>query len=99
MCRFIFSKNILTETDEFLRTQLCRSLNVTLDDRAFAKAALPLRLGGLGVRTSSSLARPCWISSLNASQDLASALLPVRLRESFVAFVARESTSFCYLWS
>ena len=68
--------------------QQCKTLNVALDDRAFAKASLPLRLGGLGVRTFSSLAMPLWVSSLNASCDMSSALLPERLRESFLAFVS-----------
>ena len=79
---------ILEEIDSFLRSQLCKTLNVALDDRAFAKASLPLRLGGLGVRSSSSLAQPCWVSSLHDSQDLASALLPAPFREPFAALVS-----------
>ena len=90
--------DILSEIDSFLRGQLCKTLNISLDDRAFAKATLPLRLGGLGVRTSSSLVSPCWVSSLHASKDLARFLLPARLRESFSEFVSRIGSSFSALW-
>ena len=49
--------------------------NVQLDDQDWRQASLPVRFGGLGLRSVGSLALPCYLSSVNKSQVLVRAIL------------------------
>ena len=49
--------------------------NVDIDDAAWEQASLPLRLGGLGVRSVVALALPCHLASLHASLTLTQQIL------------------------
>src|SRR5882757_7151016 len=62
--------------DEALRTSLSKISNCCLSDDAWARASLPMRWGGLGVRSVSSLAVPAFLASSTASLSLVEALLP-----------------------
>ena len=66
----------LSKIDILLRTTTEGITNVHFDDRSWTQAALPVRFGGLGLRSISNLALPCFISSLNKSQPLITEILP-----------------------
>ena len=63
--------------DEALKTSLSKISNCDLSDDAWARASLPVRWGGLGVRSVSSLAVPAFLASSIASLPLIKALLPL----------------------
>ena len=71
-----------------LRESLQAVLNVTLDDRAWNVASLPVRLGGLGIRKASDLAVPTFLSSAYGSNAVAGTLLPESIAEKEYAFYA-----------
>jgi len=70
------SPDLLVQFDEILRGTLDRVLQVHLSDRDWSKATLPLRAGGLGIRSPSELALPAYAASIHASKDLINILLP-----------------------
>ena len=65
----------LERFDLMLRSSLQAVLNVTLNDRAWEVATLPVRLGGLGIRKASDLAVPTFLSSAFGSNAVAGTLL------------------------
>src|SRR5436190_1694920 len=89
----------LADIDSLLRAQLCGLFNIDLSERDFSKASLPLRFGGLGVRTASALAMPCRVSSLNATLECSTGLLPYRVHEAYARQVARETAALTDSWS
>jgi hypothetical protein len=58
--------------DASLRHTCEKALNISLDDRAWRQCSLPPRLGGIGIRAPSSLALPAFLSSVAATDQLAS---------------------------
>ena len=66
----------LRDIDEMVRSALTDVCNVTLDDSAWEQATLPLRHGGLGVRSVEKLALPCYIASLTAAAPLIATIIP-----------------------
>ena len=73
----------LSHRDDLLRETLETTINLRLTDRLFSKVTLPIPAGGLGVRSASELAFPCYLSSLAASEDMVKQILPERLHESY----------------
>ena len=67
--------------DSVLRDSLSATLNVDLDDQRWAQASLPVRWGGLGVRSITLLAPSAYMASAASTMELTSALLPARLRD------------------
>ena len=65
----------LRAIDDVVRLALSERLNVDLSDEAWAQASLPVRHGGLGVRSVQDLALPCFIASSIASRPLAGEIL------------------------
>ena len=53
----------LTKFDDILRKAICSIVNVNLSDDQWLQASLPVRLGGLGVRSVSSLAPSAFLAS------------------------------------
>jgi len=68
-------EDILANLDSTIRATAEKVTNVMLDDRAWTQASLPVRLGGLGLRSAQSIALPCYISSLTKSQELVRSIL------------------------
>ena len=66
----------LSRIDSTVRLTLQEVCNVALTDEAWEQAALPLRHGGLGVRSVQALALPSYVSSLSASAPLVSSICP-----------------------
>ena len=73
---------VLPLYDEVLRNSLSATLNVDLDDERWRQASLPVRWGGLGVRSAGLLAPSAYLASAASTTELASSLLPVRLRDA-----------------
>ena len=65
----------LLAVDRTVRSTLAAVTNVDIDDAAWEQASLPLRLGGLGVRSVVALALPCHLASLHASLPLTQQIL------------------------
>ena len=68
----------LLAVDRTVRSTLAAVTNVDIDDAAWEQASLPLRLGGLGVRSVVALALPCHLASLHASLTLTQQILSYR---------------------
>ena len=67
--------------DDVLRESLVTTLNIDLDDDRWNQALLPVRWGGLGIRSVVSLAPSAYIASAASTAELTSSLLPTRLRD------------------
>ena len=80
--------DILKSFDMILRYSLQAVLNVTIDDRAWEVATLPVKLGGLGIRKASDLAVPTFLSSAFGSTAVAGTLLPESITEKEYSFYA-----------
>jgi len=66
----------LGQYDELLRTALSSLLNVDLSLTAWSQANLPVRWGGVGVRSAHQLAPSAFLASAAGAADLLSSLLP-----------------------
>ena len=55
---------------------------VVSDDRAWKQASLPVKLGGLGVRSEVEVAPSAYLASLHATSALVKVILPVSLPSS-----------------
>ena len=66
----------LQHIDELVRSTLSEVTNVDVSGAAWAQAALPLRHGGLGVRSVEMLALPSYIASLHAATQLTIEICP-----------------------
>ncbi|KAK8720595.1 hypothetical protein OTU49_013221 [Cherax quadricarinatus] len=80
-CAPSYDNPILHEYDSILRQIFTKVLNLTLEDGQWNQATLPVRLGGIGVRKSSQIALPAFLSSCIASRELVAAILPEHLRD------------------
>jgi len=67
--------------DSVLRNSLSATLNVDIDDNRWLQASLPVRWGGLGVRSVVLLAPSAYLASAASTMELTSTLLPIRLRD------------------
>ena len=66
----------LQEIDDTVKSTLTDVCNVQLDSASWTQASLPMRYGGLGVRSVARLALPCYIASLNAAAPLIASIVP-----------------------
>jgi hypothetical protein len=55
--------------------------NISIDDCKWRRACLPVKKGGLGIRSPSQLAPSCYLASYTGSADVREALLPPHLRD------------------
>ena len=66
--------------DEELRSIVSGITNTHLDDPAWTQASLPVRFGGLGIRSAAQLAPSAFLASAAGSSDLVHLILPPHLR-------------------
>ena len=71
----------LQKFDTVLRESLSITLNIDLDDDRWIQASLPVRWGGLGIRSVVSLAPSAYLASAASTKELTASLLPARLRD------------------
>ena len=84
-----FSCLSLLDFDELQRALISKILNVSLDDRAWVQASLPVRNGGIGIRRADQLAPSAFLASATACSDLIHKLVPERLHDvSYDLFVS-----------
>ena len=79
-----FKSEMLIEYDNTLRLILSEVTNtaVASDDRAWTQASLPVKLGGLGVRSAVELTPSAFLTSMNMNAALVEAILPTTLCSS-----------------
>jgi len=65
-----------THLDEVIKSALSSLLNVKLGEETWAQASLPVRWGGIGVRSTVDLAPSAFLSSMHAASSLMQLLLP-----------------------
>ena len=71
----------LSGLDAKVRETAASVCKVKMENKSWAQASLPTRMGGLGLCCLSSLALPCFHSSLHKSLDLVNQILPESLEE------------------
>ena len=64
------TESILNEVDELIKSTTITVTNVPLNQPSWIQASLPTKFGGLGLRRVSALSIPCYVSSLNSSEEL-----------------------------
>ena len=72
---FLF-KEVLQDYDNHLRLGLENILNVKLEEKSWLQSTLPVSKGGLGIRLTSDLALPAFLSSAHGTILGANSLLP-----------------------
>ena len=85
---------MLTEYDNTLCSILSEVTNTALvsDDRAWRQAALPVKLGGLGVRSAVEVAPSAFLASMHANAAPVEAILPATLCPPML-FLVEEALS------
>jgi Reverse transcriptase (RNA-dependent DNA polymerase) len=78
----------LVRYDELLRSTLSVTLNIDLTDVGWRQASLPVRWGGLGVRSAVSLASSAYLASAAGTSELVNSLLPPHLHQAVDPSVA-----------
>ena len=68
--------------DNELRNMLSSITNTFLDDRAWLQASLPVKSGGLGIRSAVHLAPSAYLASFAGCRELTFTILPPRFQES-----------------
>ena len=71
-----FLSERLLDYDVELRLIVCAITNTNLDDDACLQASLPVKHGGLGIRSTTHIAPSAFLSSASASSDLVHLILP-----------------------
>jgi len=67
---------LLAEFDKTLRSGLSAILNVDINDTQWLQASLPVRNGGLGIRSAEMLAHSAFLASAASTHDLQQSILP-----------------------
>ena len=77
----------LQRYDEILRSIVSDITNINLDETAWTQASLPVKSGGLGIRSSVQLAPSAFLASAAASSDLTHHILPPRFQSTELPYV------------
>ena len=85
----------LQRYDETLRAMVSDITNINLDETAWIQASLPVKSGGLGIRSSVQLAPSAFLASAAANSDLTHHILPPRFQSTELPYV-KEATK---VWS
>jgi len=67
---------LLTTFDNTMRSGLSSILNVDLSDIQWLQAYLPIRRGGLGIKSAAMLAPSAFLASAASTHDLQQSILP-----------------------
>ena len=86
-----FLSPILKDFDSYLRSLLSEVINVDLsDDLAWLQASLPVRAGGIGIRSAVQLAPSTYLASAAGCKDIIQHLIPSFSACSFVNLALQE---------
>src|SRR5678816_3421696 len=69
------NEGLLCDFDEVFRTGLCSLLNINMSDDQWIQASLPVRNGGLGIRSAVMLATSAFLASAAGTRSLQDRLL------------------------
>ena len=83
----------LKDYDDVLRSIVGSVANTRLDDNAWSQTSLPVKAGGLGIRSAVQLAPSAFLSSAAASSDLVHLILPPRFGSQEVLHLGSALTS------
>ena len=90
---FCCGHRLLKEFDTALRTSLSEIVNVSFDDTQWLQATLPVRDGGLGVRSCIQLAPSAFLASATGCLELTLAILPLAsLRSQILLYTKRDKS-------
>ena len=67
--------DLLEDIDTTIRDSMSDIINIELTNESWTQASLPVRSNGLGIRKSSDIALPCFISSAISANALVEAIL------------------------
>ena len=87
----------LPKFDALIRESLSTMLNTDLDDDRWTQASLPVRWGGLGIRSVVSLAPSAYLASAASTVDLTTSLLPTRLHDVVDSGIANAMSAWIRL--
>ena len=73
--------------DNLIRETISTTLNIDLNENRWNQASLPVRWGGLGIRSAVMLAPSAYLASAAGTLDLTTRILPDRLRDSEDSYV------------
>jgi len=76
-----------------LSDSLSATLNVDIDNNWWTQASLPVRWGGLVVRSAVLLAPSAYLAFAASTTELTSSLLPVRLRDAVDSGIAAATSA------
>ena len=93
-CHCLEELEQLAEYDTLLESTLQRILNTEFTQRTLQKAALPMRGGGLGIRSPCDLQLPCLLSSMSAVRQRVQALLPAPIFQEFEVLLSQTAELF-----
>jgi len=88
---------VLSLYDDIIRDSLSATLNVDLTDERWHQASLPVRWGGLGVRSVVMLAPSAYLASAASTTELISSLLPAHLRDTRDSGIAPAYSAWLHL--
>ena len=89
-----FGHSSLAKFDDILRRAICSIVNVNISDAQWLQASLPVRFGGLGVRSVISLAPSAYLASAAGTSELQASIL-----SDVVPGIDPHVTSAQALWS
>jgi hypothetical protein len=70
-------KHFCLELDNIIHSILEKILNIKFSNRSWAQAKLPVRFGGLGIRSISDISTPAFLASICANSNLINSILPL----------------------
>ena len=79
---------VLKEFDACIKTTVESITNCHLDDTAFCQATLPVKFGGLGVRSTEDISLPAFIASSNNISEIVEKVIPSECTAPFLASLA-----------
>ena len=90
-------KDILAEIDNILRLAVTDLLNIRFEESNWEQAVLPTRLGGLGLRKTTDIALPSFISSLHRCRLILSSMMPRSFSDPVSAEIEKALSEWCNL--
>jgi hypothetical protein len=84
---------VLQLYDEVIRDTLSATLNVDIAEERWLQASLPVRWGGLGVRSVVMLAPSAYLASAASTSELTLSLIPARLRDTMDSGIAPATSA------
>jgi len=87
----------LLKFDDVLRESLSTTLNIDLNVERWNQASLPVKWGGLGIRSVVSLAPSAYLASAASTKELTTSLLPTRMKEIVDGGIAPATSAWVQL--